>query len=90
MVEQILPDKLPPLKPTIQVQKAGVDFWQQQTWILFDQVKNKFYYLGATEYIIIKHWHLADPHIIKKTLYERYKLTISDRTFSKIINFLLL
>ena len=80
---------LPPLKSTISIEYAGIDFWQDKVWILSDKLTNKYYYLGKIEYEIISRWTMGKANDIVSSINEETIHQIETNSVDTVFKFLL-
>ncbi len=80
---------LPPLKSTISIEYAGIDFWQDKVWILADRLTNKFYYLGKVEFEIISRWQMGNANDIVSSVNNETIHQIDTNSVDVVFKFLL-
>lgn len=81
--------ELPKIKSSVSIKYAGIDFWHDKTWIMYDKLSSKYYYLGKIEYEIINRWDLGTADKIVDAVNSETIYKISAEYVDSVMKFLL-
>ena len=81
--------ELPKIKSSVSIKYAGIDFWHDKTWIMYDKLSSKYYYLGKIEYEIINRWDLGTADKIVEAINSETIYKITAEYVDSVMKFLL-
>ncbi|MCF6766050.1 HlyD family efflux transporter periplasmic adaptor subunit [Thiotrichales bacterium 19S3-7] len=87
-VESLLPEVLPKLRDDITIEYGGVDYGGSTTYVIFDQLNNRFFHVDWQSHEILKHWGEISPAELISRL-EKYSLIdVDEQQISSMVTFL--
>lgn len=83
-----LPEKLPPLRSGVSLEKGGMDFNGSPTWVIQDHINNRFFHLGWKEHEILACWKEIAPEELVNTVKSSSLAQVSLEDITQILEFL--
>lgn len=83
-----LPEKLPPLRSGVSIEKGGMDFNGSPTWVIQDHINNRFFHLGWKEHEILSCWQEIAPQDLIDQVKSNSLAPVSLEDITQILKFL--
>ncbi|MCF6807868.1 HlyD family efflux transporter periplasmic adaptor subunit [Thiotrichales bacterium 19S9-12] len=86
--ESLLPEILPKLRDDISIEYGGVDYSGGITYIIYDQLNNRFFHLDWESHEILKYWDAVPPQILMDKINRNSLISVDEDMIVKMLSFL--
>ncbi|MCF6775162.1 HlyD family efflux transporter periplasmic adaptor subunit [Thiotrichales bacterium 19X7-9] len=86
--ESLLPEVLPKLRDDIIIEYGGVDYNGSTTYVIYDQLNNRFFHVDWQSHEILKYWGEIAPAELMARLQKHSLIEVDEQQVSSMLSFL--